>query len=96
MIRLSQDGSDVLIPVKVVPNASRDRLVGELDGALKVGVSAAPEKGAANKAACKLIARNLGVRANQVVVETGQGSPRKTLRVSGVSVEAVGKILPGW
>ena len=61
MIQLSRQGNDVLIPVKVVPKSSRDRVVGELDGSLKVTVSAAPEKGAANRAVCKLIAKTLGV-----------------------------------
>ena len=50
MIQLSQQGDDVLLPVKVVPKSSRDKIVGELDGALKITVAAAPEKGAANDA----------------------------------------------
>jgi uncharacterized protein len=87
MIRMTQDGSDVLIPLKVVPKSSRDRIVGELDGALKVTVSAAPERGAANVAVCKLLAKTLGVRVQQVTVEAGHGSPRKTVRVIGIAVD---------
>ena len=81
MIQMTRDGPDVLLPVKVVPKASRDRIVGELDGALKVAVAAPPEKGAANRAVCRLIAKALGLRVQQVSVETGHGSPRKTLRL---------------
>ena len=69
MITLSQQGQDVLLPVKVVPKASRDKIVGELDGALKSTVAAAPEKGAANTAVCKLIAKALGLRTAQVTVD---------------------------
>ncbi len=94
VIQLNQQGNDVLIPVKVIPGASRDRIVGELDGALKVSVSAAPEKGAANKALCSLIARTIGLRTSQVTVEAGRTSPRKTLRVRDVPVEQVRAILP--
>ena len=95
MIQLRQQGSDVLIPVKVVPNASRDRIAGELDGALKVNVSAAPERGAANKAVCKLIAQTLGLRPRQVAVEAGPTSPRKTLRIRNVPLQAVrGALIP--
>ncbi len=89
MLDLQVNNRDILVPVKVVPKASRDRIVGELGGALKVAVSAAPERGAANAAVCRLIAKALGVRTQQVVVESGHGSPRKTLRISGVGAEAV-------
>jgi len=95
MIQLTEQAGDVLIAVKVVPKSSRDRIVGELDGALKVAVSAPPERGAANKAVCKLVAQKLGVRAQQVSVDAGHASPRKTLRIAGVSVEEVRKALAG-
>ena len=84
----------MLVPVKVVPKASRDRIVGELDGAMKISVSAAPERGAANAAVCKLVAKSLGIRTQQVTVESGHASPRKTLRISGVSAEAVRGLVP--
>ena len=83
----------MLVAVKVVPKASRDRIMGELDGALKVAVSAAPERGAANRAVCRLIAAALGLRARQVSVETGLTSPRKTIRIAGSRLEEVRKIL---
>ena len=89
MLNLTQSGADVLLDVKVVPKSSRDRVVGELGGALKVAVSAAPERGAANEAVCRLIARSLGLHARQVTVESGHANPRKTLRIAGASTEAV-------
>jgi uncharacterized protein (TIGR00251 family) len=89
MIQLTQTRGDVLIPVKVVPNSSRDRIIGELDGMLKVAVSAPPEKGSANEAVCRLIARALGVRVHQVRVESGHGSPRKTIRIHNTTLETV-------
>lgn len=92
VIELKQQGNDVLLPVKVVPKSSRDRIVGELDGALKIAVSAAPEKGAANQAVCKLVAKSLGIRTQQVSVDAGHGSPRKTLRITGVTTAAVAKL----
>jgi len=94
MVEIQTRGADVLVPVKVVPKASRDRIVGELDGAMKISVSAAPERGAANAAVCKLVAKSLGIRTQQVTVESGHASPRKTLRISGVSAEAVRGLVP--
>ncbi len=87
MLRLTQQGTDVLLDVKVVPKSSRDRIVGELDGALKVAVAAAPERGAANEAVCRMIAKKLGIRVQQVTVESGHTSPRKTLRIARIAVE---------
>jgi len=89
MIKITQQGSDVLIDVKVVPKSSRDRIVGELDGALKITITAAPERGAANDAVRKLIAKTLGLRVQQVTIEAGHANPRKTLRISGVKTDAV-------
>lgn len=89
MLNATQQGTDVLLDVKVVPKSSRDRIVGELDGALKVAVSAAPERGAANEAVRKLMAKSLGIRVQQVTVEAGHTNPRKTLRITGVTVERV-------
>jgi uncharacterized protein len=89
MIQLIEEKDDVLLPVKVVPKSSRDKITGELDGSLKVNISAAPEKGAANKALCKFLAKQLGVKAKQVSVDTGQSSPRKTLRINGLKAEQI-------
>ena len=41
MIELVAQGNAVLIPVKVVPGASKTRIMGELDGRLKVAVAVA-------------------------------------------------------
>ena len=92
-LKLGQQGQDVLLPVKVVPKASRDRIVGELDGAIKIAVSAPPEKGAANEAVRKLLAGTLGLRLQQVQVDSGHASPRKIMRISGVLPEHVHETL---
>ena len=75
--------------VKVVPGASRDRIAGLLGDALKVQVSAAPEKGRANAAVERLIATALGVSAGAVQVTAGHTQPRKTIRVAGKSASEV-------
>lgn len=94
MIPISRKGHDILLPVKVVPKASKNRIVGELDGALKITVSAAPEKGAANQAVCRLLAKTLGLRTSQVTIDAGHGSPRKTVRISGLTIENLREKLP--
>ncbi len=76
----------VELAVKVVPGASRSRVVGMLGDALKVAVSAAPEKGKANAAVIELLAKALGVTAREVRVVRGLTQPRKVIRVAGVTV----------
>lgn len=87
VIQLLSDTTGVRLPIKVVPGASRDRLMGELDGALKIAVAAPPERGAANQAVCRLIAHALGLRAAQVQVVAGPASPRKTVLVQGLTAD---------
>ncbi|MEX2215230.1 MAG: DUF167 domain-containing protein [Phycisphaeraceae bacterium] len=83
--------------VKVVPGASRTRIVGVLGDRLKVAVSAAPEGGKANRAVCELIGKVIGVPARDVSILTGQTNPLKTLEIRGVSmaalVERLGRVL---
>ena len=83
----------VVISVKVSAGASRDRILGEHDGAVKLSVSAAPEKGKANKAVCALLARTLGVAKSQVSVVAGETSRDKKVLVRGVDIAAVGEAL---
>ncbi len=85
----------VEIPLKVVPGASRSRVVGVLGDRLKVSVAAPPEAGAANAEVCRLLAAALGLRPSAVRVSAGHGSPRKTVSVVGVTLSQVRTALEG-
>ncbi|MHC4083162.1 MAG: DUF167 domain-containing protein [Planctomycetota bacterium] len=85
---IEPDGEDVLVRVKAVPGASRDEIVGTVGGRLKVRVSAPPEGGRANTAIRKLIAEAVGVRPNQVSIDSGPTSAHKTVRVAGCTLQA--------
>ena|SRR6185369_18017997 len=75
--------------VKVVPGSSRDRIAGILGDALKIQVSAAPERGRANVAVERLIAKSLGVAESAVAVTVGHSTPRKTIRIAGMNGASV-------
>lgn len=75
--------------MKVVPGASRSKVVGMLGDRLKLAVAAPPKAGKANKAVCKLIAEALGVPARDVVVSAGTSKPQKTLTITGLSTDQV-------
>ena len=80
--RLRSEGKLVLA-IKAVPKASRDEVAGWLgDGSLKVKVTAAPEKGKANAAICRVVAEWLDVPASRVRVIRGESSARKQVEVT--------------
>jgi len=70
----------VKLQVKVFPKASRQELI-EKDGVLKAYVTAAPDKGKANKALIKLIAERYKVAKSRVVIVTGETSRNKIVEV---------------
>lgn len=74
----------MIFHVKVVPGSSRDRVVGWYGDAVKVQVSAAPEKGKANAAVARVLAECFGVKLSAVELVGGAGNPRKQFRISGL------------
>ncbi|MHC4994486.1 MAG: DUF167 domain-containing protein [Planctomycetota bacterium] len=82
-----QHTDTITFAVKAMPGGSRDAIVGLLEGALKIKVTAPPEGGKANKAICVLIAQTLGVSRSDVTVETGLNRPQKRIAVRGLTVE---------
>jgi uncharacterized protein (TIGR00251 family) len=79
-----QDGA-ITFEVRVAPRASRNRVVGVQDGALKVALTAPPVDGAANEALRKLLAKALGVAKSDIEIIRGDRARIKLLRVHGVS-----------
>ena len=81
--RPAPDGG-ALLRVRARPGASRNGLEGIHGGALKVAVSAAPEKGKANKALLEVLARALGIRKTDLSLAKGGGSRDKWVSVHGM------------
>lgn len=93
MAIIEPTGGGTLVAVKVVPAASRDAIAGRLGARLKVTVRKPPERGAANKAACRLVAKALGLRAADVTLVSGPARPEKVLRVEGMEAAEVARRL---
>ncbi len=89
MLDTTRTPEGIVVRLKVVPRASRDRIAGELGGALKVTVAAAPEKGKANRAVVRLLAGALGLHANQIEVIRGTTSANKSVLIRGGDERAV-------
>ena len=63
MIALAQHAEGAVLPVLAQPGAKRNAILGERAGALRVAVTAPPEKGKANEAIQSLLAEHLGCKA---------------------------------
>ena len=89
MLELVTEGDAVLLPVKVVPGASRTRYAGVWQTRAKFAVAAPAEKGRANKALVAFLADRLGVARGRGSVGAGHTSPLKTVRIEGINADAV-------
>lgn len=87
MIQLEAHRAGVILPVKAQPGARRNAITGEHNGALKVAVTQAPERGKANKAVIATLADGLGLRRSQFELLSGETSAEKRLLVIGVAAE---------
>jgi len=84
----ARDGG-TLLEVRAAPKSSRDALRGEVAGRLKVAVTAAPERGRANAALARTLAKALGVARGAVELVSGETSRDKTFLVAGIAPEEV-------
>jgi uncharacterized protein len=89
LMKLQATSNGVALAVKVVPSASRNALAGSYGEGIKVTVSAAPERGAANESVTRLLADLLGVPVASVQIVRGHTSPRKEVLIVGLAAEAI-------
>ena len=79
----------VILPVKACPGARRTGMTGVHDGALKVAVSEAPEKGKATAAIIRVLADAIGIKKGQIQLISGQTSTQKKFLISGLDPQEI-------
>lgn len=87
MIELTAHAQGTIVPVQARPGARKNAILGERTGALRVAVSAAPEKGKANAAIQAVLAKALGCKASQIGLLSGATSRDKRFLVVGLTPE---------
>ena len=87
MIAIVPHAQGCVLSVRAQPNARRNGVLGEHAGALRLGVTAAPEKGRANKALVELLRDLLGVKRSQVELLSGETCHDKRFLVTGLSAD---------
>jgi len=83
----------VAIDVRVAPSSSADRILGIHDEALKLAVTAPPEKGKANRAVVRLLSERLGLGRGALAIVAGEHDRRKTVRIEGWTEEEAARRL---
>lgn len=86
---LRVSGDDVVLSLHIQPGAKKTEVAGLHGEALKIRLHAPPVDGKANDALIAFLAERLGVPKARVVLETGQTSRSKRVRVVGLSAEVV-------
>src|SRR5262245_19364855 len=93
MVKLTVTDGSITFAVRVQPRASKCCVVGELDGALKIRLAAPPVDGEANEELIRLLAKLFDAPRQRIAILSGQTSKNKIVRLSGISVEEVEKVL---
>ncbi|MFC1981200.1 DUF167 domain-containing protein [Chloroflexota bacterium] len=77
--------TQVMISLRVHPNADTNELVSFIDGALRVRVAAPPVKGKANKELVAFLSKVLGISKGSLTIVKGHTSRNKVIAIDGLS-----------
>ncbi len=94
-LALEEKDGGVIVEVKAHPAAKKDAIIGVHDGQLKVDTTSAPEKGKANDAIRKFLAKCFDVGRGDVELVSGHACQKKRFRIDGISKETCKKLLRG-
>jgi uncharacterized protein (TIGR00251 family) len=89
VVKASERDGALIIDVIVAPRASRPGLGPVVGDRLRVAVTAPPVDGKANAAVIETIAQALRIPRARVQIVRGETGRRKTLRIEGVTLDAV-------
>lgn len=96
MIRLQACDEGVVVPVRAQPSGSQNKIQGLHDGALRVSVIAAPDKGKANVAIVKLLSESLNVAKSSIELRSGATSREKRFLVRGIEPDSLLAQIEAW
>ena len=85
LLELVDLSTGVVLPVKAKPAARKNAITGFFNNYLKVSVTTAPEKGKANKAIIKLLAKELKITPRNIALLSGETSSEKKFIISSLS-----------
>ena len=95
MLEITDDiaGGTVVFSVRLQPRASRDEVVGELAGALKIRLQAPAVEGRANQALVDFLSHLLKTPKSAVRILSGDRSRRKRIEITGVTRSQIERLI---
>lgn len=87
-IELHADPAGVRLAVKVVPGASRSKVQGVWQNALRIAIAAPAEDGKANAEVVEFLAKLFRVKRRDVSIIRGMTTPQKVILINRVDVNA--------
>jgi uncharacterized protein (TIGR00251 family) len=94
-LQLEAHPRGIVLHVRAQPGARRNAITGIHAGALKIAVTAAPEKGKANAAIVSVLCDQLNLSPTQVAVIAGETSRHKKLLIIGISNDELQQRIAG-
>jgi len=73
--------------VHVIPRSAADKIVGIVDGRVRIKVAAPPVEGKSNKRVIEILSRTLGVPKSRITILRGHKSRIKTLAIENLSTD---------
>lgn len=93
MLNLLETEEGIILPVRIQPRASKDEIVGEYNGALKIKLTAPPVEGEANKRCIEFLSKRLKIAKSHLEILKGEKSKDKLIKIIGLRRADVLKIL---
>ncbi|RMF89594.1 MAG: YggU family protein [Nitrospinota bacterium] len=84
MLRIEETPDGIVFVVRVQPRAKKNELVGILEDALKIRLTAPPVEGAANELCRKFLAKTLDIPPSHVSLLSGLHSRQKRVCIRGM------------
>jgi hypothetical protein len=81
------------IQIQVTPNASKNQIVDDQNGLLRIRIKGAPEKGEVNKALIEYLAKELRVAKSRIELVSGHTSRYKKLNIDGITQQQFNEAL---
>ncbi|MEA4927008.1 MAG: DUF167 domain-containing protein [Syntrophomonadaceae bacterium] len=87
MLKIVEISGGVRLEVQVQPRSSRNQIVGEQNGALKIKLTAPPVEGEANAALVDFMSGLLKLPRKDIRLIKGETSRRKIIEIMGLNPE---------
>ena len=94
-LKLSKTEKGVLLRVRAVPGASRDRISGVYSDALKVAVCAPALEGKANRSIVRVLSKTLGIKGSTISLQSGKTSRNKCFLLEALTEKEVLEMVTG-